>query len=63
MGDKKNSQISFKLGTFYEFLYFHEQFRLNIYKNQLKKLITGRDSMNYAMKVYPIHLENGKTEW
>ena len=27
MGDKKNSQISFKLGTFYEFLYFHEQFR------------------------------------
>ena len=19
--------------------------------------------MNYAMKVYPIHLENGKTEW
>ena len=27
MGDKKNTQISFKLGTFYEFLYFHEQFR------------------------------------
>ena len=30
MGDKKNSQISFKLGTFYEFLYFHEQFRFDI---------------------------------
>lgn len=22
-----------------------------------------KDSMDYAMKVYPIHLENGKTEW
>ena len=29
----------------------------------MKKLITGRDSMDYAMKVYPMHLENGKTEW
>ena len=23
----------------------------------------GGNSMDYAMKVYPIHLENGKTEW
>ena len=22
-----------------------------------------RDSMDYAMKVYPMHFENGKTEW
>lgn len=29
-------------------------------RNQLQK---GRDNMNYAMKVYPMHLENGKTEW
>ena len=31
----------------------------------MKRLITERkrDSMDYAMKVYPMHLENGKTEW
>ena len=31
----------------------------------MKRLILERkrDSMDYAMKVYPMHFENGKTEW
>ena len=31
----------------------------------MKRLILERkrDSMDYAMRVYPMHLENGKTEW
>lgn len=44
-------------------------FVLNLHVDLLYLNISGlveerkRDSMDYAMKVYPMHLENGKTEW